>query len=123
MPVRTRSTSSRRKALLALLFLAAGIVYLAGNRSVGLWDRDEPRYAQASRQMLQSGNWIVPYYLDEPRLKKPPLIYWCQASAMKLFGAEGDAGTFAARLPSVIAMLLTGAAMYGFARSEIGPSR
>ncbi|MDB5304478.1 MAG: glycosyl transferase family 39, partial [Phycisphaerales bacterium] len=72
-----------------------------------LWDRDEPRYAQCSRQMFQSGDWIVPRLYDAPRINKPPLIYWCQAAAMRVFGHEGDAGAFAARFPSSLAMLCT----------------
>src|SRR5687767_8070135 len=86
---------------LALLILFAGITYLVGNGSVALWDRDEPRYAQTSRQMLQSGDWIVPRFLGEVRTAKPILIYWCQAAAMKVLG-DTD---FAARLPSAIAMV------------------
>ena len=39
-----------------------------------------------SRQMLQSGDWVVPRLLDEPREKKPVFIYWCQASAMRILG-------------------------------------
>jgi 4-amino-4-deoxy-L-arabinose transferase-like glycosyltransferase len=85
------------------LLAVAAVVYLVGNVRVGLWDRDEPWYAQTSRQMLQSGDWIVPRFLDDVRAKKPPLIYWCQASAMAVLGDTA----FAARLPSAIAMLLT----------------
>jgi len=87
--------------------LAAAAVYFAGNGRVQLWDRDEPRYAQCSRQMLDSGDWVVPRLYDNLRFQKPPLIYWCQASAMRVFGKEGDAGAFAARVPSAIAMLAT----------------
>jgi 4-amino-4-deoxy-L-arabinose transferase-like glycosyltransferase len=87
---------------LVLLILASAAVYLAGNGSVALWDRDEPRYAQTSRQMLQSGDWVVPRFLDKPRNAKPPMIYWCQAAAMKIFGDNN----FAARFPSAIAITL-----------------
>lgn len=86
----------------ALLALAL-VIYLLGNNLFPLVDRDEPRYAQASRQMLESGDWITPRYLDELRLKKPILIYWLQASAMRLLGPTD----FAARLPSAIAAVLT----------------
>jgi 4-amino-4-deoxy-L-arabinose transferase-like glycosyltransferase len=75
---------------------------LIGNGSVALWDRDEPRYAQTSRQMLQSGDWVVPHYLDLVRTAKPALIYWCQAGAMKIFGDNA----FAARFPSSTATTL-----------------
>ena len=90
-----------------LVIALAAVVYSAGNGSISLWDRDEPRYAQCSRQMLQSGDWVVPRLYDEIRANKPPLIYWCQATAMRLIGDGPISGTFAARLPSTIAMLLT----------------
>jgi 4-amino-4-deoxy-L-arabinose transferase-like glycosyltransferase len=92
--------------ILLLLFALLG-VYLVGNQSVPLWDRDEPRFAQTSRQMLQSGDWVVPRLYDSVRTAKPPLIYWVQAASMEVIGAQGPAGVFAARLPSSIAMMLT----------------
>src|SRR5712672_3373745 len=112
----THRRSIRLKVI--LIIVSAFAVYLAGNGRVSLWDRDEPRYAQASRQMLASGDWVVPKLLDEPRIKKPPLIYWCQAASMAAFQRVApDAGlsieqrmqrdAAAARLPSSIAMVLT----------------
>ena len=90
----------RAKVQMAALLLAALGLYLVGNASVQLMDRDEPRYAQCSRQMLQSGDWVVPRLFDDIRAKKPPLIYWCQASVMRVLGDTA----FAARLPSVLAI-------------------
>ena len=86
-----------------LLLLVMAAVYLAGNGRTQLFDRDEPRYAQCSRQMLQSGDWVVPRLYDNIRAAKPPGIYWCQAAAMKVLGDNA----FAARLPSAIAAVLT----------------
>jgi 4-amino-4-deoxy-L-arabinose transferase-like glycosyltransferase len=105
------------KRIIITILLCGGL-YLLGNGRVSLWDRDEPRYAQASRQMLQSGDWVVPKLLDEPRIKKPPMIYWCQAASMAVFQRlMPDAGrspeeqmqrdAAAARLPSSIAVVLT----------------
>src|SRR3954464_8462922 len=88
---------------MSLLILAAGCVYLLGNDRVPLWDRDEPRNAQAARQMLTSGDWVVPRFLDKVRTAKPPFTAWCQASAMWVLGQN----SFAARLPSALAMTLT----------------
>src|SRR5436190_23524864 len=85
---------------ICLIIAGSLAVYLAGNARVSLWDRDEPRYAQTSRQMLKSGDWVVPHLLDKVRTAKPIFIYWCQASAMALFGDN----EFAARFPSSIAM-------------------
>jgi len=86
-----------------VLIFAALVVYLVGNAEVPLWDRDEPRYAQCSRQMLETGDWVLPRYLGDLRLAKPPLIYWLQATSMSLFGVN----EFAARFPSAVAMVLT----------------
>ena len=64
-----------------------------------LMDRDEPRFAEASREMVQSGNLIVPTFDHAPRYNKPPMIYWCQSLAYIFFGQNA----FAARLPSILA--------------------
>ena len=108
------STRRPSKALLALIIMAAAALYLVGNGRVNLWDRDEPRYAQCSRQMLRGfpGNldgkgahppdFIVPHFLDDLRAEKPPVIYWLQAGAMTFFGEN----SFAARFPSAMAMTL-----------------
>src|SRR5688500_7555907 len=96
-------------AKLALVIFAAAAVYLVGIGRVHLFDRDEPRNAQAARQMLQSGDWVVPRFLDKVRTAKPPLTSWCQATSMRLMG-DGTGGwgdTAAARLPSVVATTLT----------------
>lgn len=62
-------------------------------------DRDEPRFAEASREMIERGNYVVPYFNNQYRFDKPPLAYWAQVASYKVFG-END---FAARFPSVIA--------------------
>jgi 4-amino-4-deoxy-L-arabinose transferase-like glycosyltransferase len=100
-----------------VLIFAAVVVYLVGNAQVPLWDRDEPRYAQCSRQMLQSGDWVVPRLYDDLRTAKPPVIYWCQATAMAAFGEN----EFAARLPSAVAMGLTLLMVAAAVRRSAGP--
>jgi 4-amino-4-deoxy-L-arabinose transferase-like glycosyltransferase len=94
------------RRLLIFVIIAAAALYLVGNDTVGLWDRDEPRYAQTSKQMLQRDppDWVVPRLLDKVRTAKPIFIYWTQAAAM---WATGSTGEFAARLPSAVAMLIT----------------
>src|SRR4051794_5816113 len=92
-PIRLPLSYPAMSKRLVVTILLCGALYLLGNGRVSLWDRDEPRYAQASRQMLESGDWVVPKLLDEPRIKKPPLIYWCQATSMAAFRrAMPDAG-------------------------------
>ena len=82
-----------------LLFLAVAAFHFAGTWSLPLIDRDEPRFAEASREMLQRQDFVVPYFNNQYRFDKPPLTYWLQSSAYRLFG-ENEA---AARLPSVLA--------------------
>ena len=112
-----------------LLLLGSAAVYLVGNSRVPLWDRDEPRYAQCSRQMLESGDWVVPRLYDEIRAKKPPLIYWCQAGAMQLVSRVGLGRVlaypqvFAVRLPSTMAMLLTITLLAAILWKFLGPER
>jgi 4-amino-4-deoxy-L-arabinose transferase-like glycosyltransferase len=86
-----------------LVIVAAAILYFIGAGRVSLWDRDEAWYAQTSKQMVQSGDWVVPKFLDSPRYAKPIFVYWCQATSMKLFGPT----PLAARVPSAVAMLGT----------------
>jgi len=100
----------------AALFVIAALFFVCGTWSVPLIDRDEPRFAEASREMLHGGNFIVPYFNNKYRFDKPPLIYWAQVCSYRLFG-END---FAARFPSVIAGALTALVTYGFATRLYG---
>ncbi|MDB9373827.1 ArnT family glycosyltransferase [Nodularia sphaerocarpa] len=67
--------------------------------SVGLIDETEPLFAEASRQMLVTGDWITPIFNGETRFDKPALIYWCQAIAYAIIGVN----EWSVRLPSAIA--------------------
>jgi 4-amino-4-deoxy-L-arabinose transferase-like glycosyltransferase len=82
--------------LIAVLALSLN---LAGNARTGLWDRDEPRYAVAVREMRASGNWIVPTFNGEPRYHKPILIYWLMGASTALLGET----TFGVRFVSSLA--------------------
>jgi hypothetical protein len=113
-----RAQSAYRPRLLLILAGAVGLLLL-GNARVPLWDRDEPRYAECSREMLQSGDWVVPRFLGELRTHKPPLIYWCQAAAMAVFGDTGQA----ARLPSTVAVITTAMLLAFFVNRFVGPRR
>lgn len=106
----------RQTLLTVALLLATALAYLLGNGAATLFDRDEPRYALTSRNMLASGDYIVPrQFENKPRTAKPPLIYWLQAGSMRVFGTTS---AFAARLPSSVAMWLTVALLLAFLRRE-----
>jgi 4-amino-4-deoxy-L-arabinose transferase-like glycosyltransferase len=86
----------------ALLFLACVAFHVIGTWAVPLIDRDEPRFAEASREMIERGDYVVPRFNNQLRLDKPPLAYWAQVASYRIFG-END---FAARFPSAIAAAL-----------------
>ncbi len=69
--------------------------------NVGLVDETEPLFAEASRQMLVTGDWITPFFNGETRFDKPALIYWCQAIAYSIMGVN----EWAARIPSALAAM------------------
>lgn len=81
-------------------------VYVPGLWDIPPVDRDEARFAQASRQMWESGDFVVPRIQDRARLNKPPLVYWLQCGSIALLGdapgqwANGNIWVF--RLPSVL---------------------
>ena len=99
----------------ALLIVFSLIAFLPGFFQIPPVDRDEARFAQASKQMLESGQFIDIRFQDEVRYKKPVGIYWLQVAAVKAGEAVGipQARTtiWLYRLPSLIgatgAVLLT----------------
>src|SRR6516162_11078344 len=101
---------------LLLLFVAVAIIDSLGNNTLPLIDRDEPRFAEASREMRQSGDFVIPRVNGEYRFDKPPLIYWSQVLAYDFLG-DND---FAARLPSVVFAALTSTATLVFATRIFG---
>lgn len=70
----------------AALFLTALIIFLAGNGTHSLWDRDETRYSEATRAMIVNGDWVVPMFNGDIRFDKPIMIYWLMSTSMKVFG-------------------------------------
>jgi 4-amino-4-deoxy-L-arabinose transferase-like glycosyltransferase len=107
------ATTHRRAAVLLVLFSL--IAFLPGFFQIPPVDRDEARFAQATKQMLESGQYVDIRFQDEVRYKKPVGIYWLQAAAVKTGEALGvpQARTtiWLYRLPSLIgaigAVLLT----------------
>src|SRR6185369_11735796 len=79
-------TSPRRRALLTLLVVPAVLLYPC--LAFPLFEPDEGRYAEIPREMLQRGEWVVPYLQGEPYLDKPPLFYWLVMLSYRAFGAH-----------------------------------
>lgn len=103
-----------------LLFGACLLFHLAGTWIIPLIDRDEPRFAEATREMMERHDYIVPYFNDAYRFDKPPFTYWAQAISYTVLGAND----FAARFPSGVAAALVAVVLFHWGRSlgrtEIG---
>lgn len=86
--------------------------------SYPLLDNNEGLYAEVAREMLESGDFILPHLDGVPYVEKPPLLYWLMALSLQVLGS----GEAAARLVSALAMGSMPAVLYGFCR-RIGQAR
>jgi 4-amino-4-deoxy-L-arabinose transferase-like glycosyltransferase len=99
------AASGHRRAV-GMLVLASLILFLPGFFQIPPVDRDEARFAQATKQMIETGDFIDIRFQDEVRYKKPVGIYWLQAAFVKTAEALGvpDARTtiWLYRMPSLL---------------------
>lgn len=86
-----------------LLLLVGSMVFLPGLGTCPLWDVDEAHNAECAREMLDSGNWVVPTFNFALRTDKPVLLYWIMMALYSLLGV----GELAARLGSAISGIAT----------------
>ena len=93
-----------------IIALAASWFALLGERP--LFNPDEGRYAEIPREMLASGDWLVPHLNNLVYIEKPPLQYWATALAYQLFGTN----VWAAHLYTGLCGLLTVLVTAGLAR-------
>lgn len=107
--------NKKDKYYLITIFVLAFIFFFFKLWGFMLFDVDEPRYAEAAREMIESNNWITPYFNYVVRFDKPVLFYWLIAFCYKLFGVS----EFAARLPSAIMATLMVLSTYFFGRKHI----
>src|SRR5262249_14839344 len=106
----------------AFLVAMSLICFLPGFFNIAPIDRDEARFAQATKQMIESGDYVDIRFQDEVRYKKPVGIYWLQAAAVRAGEALGVPQAHTAiwlyRIPSLVgalaAVLLTYWTALGF---------
>lgn len=82
------AAASHRRALLVLV-VAAAALFLPGFATLQPMDRDEPRFSQATKQMLETGDFVRIRFQQQARNNKPAGIYWLQASAVTAGQALG----------------------------------
>ena len=96
--------TGKRGIYLAVLIVCL-TVFSPGQTTIPAIDRDEPRFAEASRQMAKTGDWVDIRFQDETRYKKPAGIYWLQAASVRLLGEKPDNPIWPYRLPSLLAAI------------------
>ena len=86
-------TASHARAVAFLVFVSL-VSFLPGFFHLPPVDRDEARFAQATKQMIESGDYIDIRYQDEVRYKKPVGIYWLQAGVVRACGKPAFSAKF-----------------------------
>ena len=111
----------RAVAVLTVVSLAS---FLPGLFQIPPVDRDEPRFAQASKQMIETGDYVDIRYQDDVRYRKPVGIYWLQASVVNVASALGlpnaHTSIWLYRLPSLIGAIGAVLATYWCALAFVG---
>lgn len=109
MPNFLNSVSNRPR----LTIVGVGLLLLlAGSWLLPLLDRDEPRFAEAAREMSRRGDAVIPWFNDGYRFDKPPLIYWCQIASYQIWG-ETELG---ARFPGMVFTIATALVLQAWGR-------
>src|SRR5271170_7413099 len=112
---RGRTMTGHRSWLVVLLFAAA--VYLGCILSPpSLMDDADAVLAQASRNMLSSGDWVTPHLDGVPYLEKPALFYWPMAVSFEIFGVHD----WSARIPIALAAIALAGVTAGFGMWAFG---
>ncbi|HEX4157946.1 MAG TPA: glycosyltransferase family 39 protein [Rhizomicrobium sp.] len=110
-----------RRPVLVILFVAL-FGWISGVILLPATDRDESRFAEASRQMVETGNYVDIRFANTPRYNKPAGIYWLQATSAELWGPAYRGRIWVYRLPSLLGGFLSLLFLYTLARSIAPPA-
>ena len=102
------------------IVVAGAVIFFTTLGATGLWDEDEPLYASCAREMLERGDWVVPWFNGQMFPDKPPLMFWTMMSGFGLFGVN----ELGARFWSAVFGVATALATYHLGRrlfrAEVG---
>jgi 4-amino-4-deoxy-L-arabinose transferase-like glycosyltransferase len=93
-----------------LLVLLSCVTFFLGLGRPAISDSDEAFYAEASREMVESRDWLTPHFNYEDRWQKPVLYYWLTAAAYLAGGVNEFTARWWSALSGVGLVLLTWAA-------------
>lgn len=105
---------NQRIFCILILVLLCVLLYLPGINN-GAFDRDESWYAQVTKQMLETKNFIDMRFQGNQFYEKPPALYWLQAFSVSVFARGDRSAVWAYRLPSFFAALFAIAGFFYFA--------
>jgi 4-amino-4-deoxy-L-arabinose transferase-like glycosyltransferase len=105
--VNLASPESRRARLRLGIIIAAAVAWFALLGARPLFNPDEGRYAEIPREMLATGDWLVPRLNSLVYIEKPPLQYWATALSYSLFGTNVWAARFYTGLCGLLTVLVT----------------
>ncbi|GAB1351100.1 phospholipid carrier-dependent glycosyltransferase [Ignavibacteriales bacterium] len=107
----TLKNLSDLKTKLLIVFVAA-VLFLPFLGNVHLFDWDEINFAEASREMIETGDYLRVHIDYEAFYEKPPLFFWMQVISMKIFGIN----EFGARFPNAVIGIVTLLLLYAFGK-------
>ncbi|WP_432712191.1 ArnT family glycosyltransferase [Pedobacter sp.] len=113
----TRKFNESTRSVLFLFVLLFSFLWHLSNW--GVMESSEARYAEIAREMLQTGNWLIPQYLEISHFDKPPMTYWITALGLQLFGVN----PFGARFFSQIAFIIQIIILYKIVWELIGDKK
>ena len=106
-PIPLLEASSAHHKDWLIVFVVGTVLFFTNLGATRLWDVDEAIFSRTSVEMLERGDWITPYFNGQMFGHKPPVMYWCQMVAYRLFGTTEFAARFFSAVFGVGTMLLT----------------
>ena len=90
-----------------ILVLLCAVIYFTNLGGTHLWDEDEAHFGSTVTEMMQRGNYVVPYFNGEISLHKPAFMYWVMIAGVQIFGNTEFALRFGSAIFSIGTVLLT----------------
>jgi 4-amino-4-deoxy-L-arabinose transferase-like glycosyltransferase len=104
--------------VVVLLTVFTAVLMLPGINTRTASRQQELRVLLCARDMVEGGDWVIPHFMGEERLRKPPLMYWLVAGAFKLVGSTESLG--AARGVSALCAVALVISTFMFGRGILG---
>jgi 4-amino-4-deoxy-L-arabinose transferase-like glycosyltransferase len=102
-----RQTPTLSFGMCVLLLVVALSSLLLPFGGAGSLDRAEPYFMDAARAMVERGDWLVPFYRDQPFFDKPILGYWVIGLCFRLFGYSAEAARIGPALFAILTLVVT----------------